>query len=161
MPDLTPIIVSGTRHATREAHLDEIDTYLYSFCRWWAPTARGFLLVEGEADGVDKLCRVAVESWRLGWQVDPIPAQWDRCGEGCPPGPHRRNNDTMCPYAGPRRNRYMLDKYPNAPVLAMPRIGGSKPLREQSKGTWGMLEEASVRKRTSMIRPLFIPDGLW
>jgi hypothetical protein len=161
MSSITPFIVSGTRHATLEDHLDEIDRYLYSFCRWWAPTQYTWLLVEGEAPGVDKLCRLIVETWRKGWEVDPVPALWSECGEGCPPGPHRRKNDTECPYAGPRRNRLMLDKYPNAPVLGMPRVGGSKPIREQSRGTWGMLEETVLRRRSSMIRPLFIPDGLW
>lgn len=160
MSEQVAIIVSGTRHATLQEHLDEIDVNLYRFCRWWAPTATSFLLVEGEAPGVDSLCKLVAQSWRQGWGVDEVPARWSQCGEGCPPGPHRRRNDT-CPYAGPRRNLEMLQRHPNAPVLAMPRIGGTGPIRDQSKGTWNMIEQAAGLKRPSMMLPLYIPDGLF
>lgn len=51
--------------------------------------------------------------------VEPMPADWDNCAPGCPPGPHRRhkkpgdvhhpgNLDTYCPGGGPRRNAQLL-----------------------------------------------------
>jgi hypothetical protein len=163
------IIVSGTRHATLEDHIEEIDVNLYRFCRWWAPTARSFLLVEGEAPGVDSLCRRIAETWRKDWGIDPVPARWSECGPGCPPTPHRRQNGTNCPYAGPRRNLEMLQRHPGAPVLAMPSVGGKGAVPDQSRGTWNMIYQTAGLKRPLMILPLVLKptpppqpvQGLW
>lgn len=72
----------------------------------------------------------AIKEWiddcgeALGVIADPMPADWDHCGSGCPapttPG-HRRRKKTgdtahpgilsdYCPNAGPRRNLAMLTK---------------------------------------------------
>jgi hypothetical protein len=162
VPD-SVMIISGTRAASLDEHVDQVDLFMYSFCRWWAPSARTFLLVEGEQTGVDLMSKVIAQTWRKGWEVDPVRANWDLCGDGCPPGPHRKRNamGEYCPYAGPRRNRFMLEKYPEAPVLAIPRIGGTAPIREQSKGTWRMIDLSIELGHSSQIRPLRIAQGLW
>lgn len=52
-------------------------------------------------------------------EVHGLAADWDFCGPGCPPTPHRRQKrpgdrvhpgrlDTYCPMAGPRRNNRLV-----------------------------------------------------
>jgi hypothetical protein len=73
------------------------------------------IVVEGECRGLDK--QVAKVARRLGLTVDPMPAEWRkhigypdtttecRCNEW-------RKAHSYCGFAGPRRNRQMLDKGP-------------------------------------------------
>lgn len=66
-----------------------------------------------------------------GVDEDPMPADWDHCDPGCPPGHRRikRPGDIFhpgllpdyCPSAGPRRNAAMVAKLPRpAWVIAFP-----------------------------------------
>lgn len=162
-PEETVIIVSGTRWAT-EKHLPSIENAMLSGLRA-ASLQPPFpvRVVEGEADGVDRLSKlVAAQRY---WPVDPVPADWETCGEGCPPGSShrrtRRDGSDYCPVAGPRRNQLMLDKYPNAFVVAMP---GYDPLssvawRAQSKGSWRMVEQAAAMGRRFLVHPLQVTKG--
>lgn len=151
---LPVLIVSGTRDATAEDHLDLIDMAIYRSQVLLAGTSSPFHLVEGEANGVDKLSRVVALTRRSQWELDRVPARWAECGAGCPSGPHRRKNDTMCPVAGPRRNQLMLDRHPGAMVLAMPLVTGRQPVEQDSKGTWDLIRRAIAEGRRLLVEPL-------
>jgi hypothetical protein len=116
-------------------------------------------VVQGGATGVDLIAnRIAV---RRGWHTTTVPAEWDFCGEGCPVTPHRRqrhNGQEYCPVAGPRRNGVMLYRFPPTIVLAMPASDpeSAVPLRDQSKGTWDMIERAIKLGLMVIVSPLYI-----
>lgn len=80
------------------------------------PTA---VLMHGDCEDGD---RQIAGIWKsLGGAVDPRPAKWSDCGEGCPPRKHRkiraRTGEEYCPYAGLRRNEQMVQTGPRL-VLA-------------------------------------------
>lgn len=70
-------------------------------------------LRHGNCRGLDK--QSAQVARELGMQVDTMPAQW-RLHAGCRCSLWRREN-SYCSYAGPRRNREMLDKEPLPDVV--------------------------------------------
>lgn len=173
MPQIDPvIIVSGTRKASGHIHDDLVETGMKQLARLAFPWLgmsmdgpRGPTVVEGEATGVDSIARYVAQV-RLGWPVVPMPAKWQECGPGCPPQPHHKKNQSglYCPMAGPRRNQQMLDSYPDAPVLCMPRFGSAESQRSQAKGAMGMYDKAVEAGRLVLTIPIFIPDntsGLW
>lgn len=59
-------------------------------------TVDDVVLIEGEADGADKLSRIIGEA--MGYRVERYPAQWDKFGRA----------------AGPIRNQQMLDMKPDS-----------------------------------------------
>jgi hypothetical protein len=67
-------------------------------------------LVHGNARGADQIA--AVVARRLGWQIEPHPANWAApCRPECEKG-HRRargNGTEYCPAAGVYRNQQMVD----------------------------------------------------
>lgn len=74
------------------------------------------IIVHGSATGADRLAHRAARE--LGFDVEPHPANWSRCGEDCPPGHLREIKrvaarsiyvDPYCPTAGFRRNQEMAD----------------------------------------------------
>lgn len=77
----------------------------------------GTIIIEGEANGADKLARYEAEF--LGFQVLPFPADWKKYGRA----------------AGPIRNQQMLDQRPDR-VLAF------HPDLDKSKGTRDMVMRA-------------------
>ena len=88
----------------------------------------GIVLRHGDCpDGAD----AAGDAWarRNDLPVDPMAADWDSCGDGCPARPHRIRRPPgdrlhpgvlpdYCPVAGPRRNRRLVAKDP-VPVLCV------------------------------------------
>lgn len=66
-------------------------------------------LVHGEARGADRLAAIAAK--KLGWTVEPHPADWTRhCTERCHHRggrPVRDDGTSWCPAAGAKRNREM------------------------------------------------------
>src|SRR5262245_33358861 len=80
------------------------------------------LIVHGDARGADKMCGYVAR--RLGYAIDPNPAQWNQYGKA----------------AGPIRNRAMLIKHPHiAHVLAF------HADLAHSKGTKDMVEQAEAK----------------
>ena len=77
-------------------------------------------LIEGEADGVDKMSRLVAEC--LGWRIYPVRADWKRYGLA----------------AGPIRNREMLDMNPDYVYAFHSDI-------KKSKGTRDCIQEAKKR----------------
>lgn len=139
----TTIIVSGTRHASRNRHefiVAGVLTKVHARIPG-SPPASDMRLIYGDADGLDRLARDIVRRW--GWDLDPVPAEWEECGEGCPPKRHRRirrDGAEYCPFAGPRRNRIMVDRYgPGAfGLLGFPAIGSNG-----RSGTWDCVHYAA------------------
>lgn len=84
---------------------------MLAWTRVWRTFAPGVqpVLIEGEADGADKLSRGICEP--LGWHVEPFPARWE-VDEDTPPQRIRRRRDgTLYDVAaGPIRNQRMLDE---------------------------------------------------
>lgn len=76
------------------------------------------IIIEGEADGVDMMARVAAEE--LGIAVEKFPANWKKHGKA----------------AGPRRNQQMLDEGKPDVIMAF------HDDVENSKGTKDMIERA-------------------
>jgi hypothetical protein len=83
------------------------------------------LIVEGGARGADTLAR----EWAHGAGIHCVtmPADWDRWGKS----------------AGARRNIEMLERYPNALVIAFP--------LPSSKGTWHCVFEARKREHEVIV----------
>ena len=81
---------------------------------------KGSELIEGEAEGVDKMARLAAGC--LGWRVYPVQANWKKYGLA----------------AGPIRNREMLDMHPDYVYAFHSDIG-------KSKGTRDCIREAKKR----------------
>ncbi|MEU0937660.1 SLOG family protein [Embleya sp. NPDC005971] len=113
------VIVTGSRdHADCDMVIRGLVRVRYAH-----PGAR-LVVMQGECPtGADRCARhfVTQARARFGWDVvaEPYPADWDSCGDDCPPRPHRvrrRPGDTMhpgvladyCPGAGPRRNAHMV-----------------------------------------------------
>lgn len=125
------IIVTGWR-AAGEAHREIVGGALP-----WAwdvgPGARDMTLVHGDGTGVDQLAADIADRW--GWTVEAHPADWEHCGDGCPPRPHLRMRGATpyCPHAGPRRNEAMCAAGADL-VLAFP--------GPNSTGTWDCLRRA-------------------
>ena len=63
-------------------------------------------LVHGAARGADTLAAVAAD--KLGWTIEPHPAQWKVHDMDCPAWHHDRDLPT-CRRAGHRRNEEMVD----------------------------------------------------
>ena len=151
------VIVSGTRHATREDHGREIARVLRTFLRHAADGE----LVHGAAGGVDKIATTVAAGW--GWRVTATPARWDECDEslpmelgGCPPRPHRRrrypHGGEYCPFAGPRRNQLLVHAVPRADmVVAFP--AANTP----STGTADLIRRARQVELLVVTHPLHIP----
>lgn len=89
---------------------------------------RDTVLVHGAAPGVDTIAAGIWEGWGL--PVEAHPADWSRCVPGCPPLHRkvRRNGDTWCPTAGPRRNQAVVDTGADL-MLALP-LGPSAGTRD-------------------------------
>lgn len=143
----TTIIVSGTRRARAAQHLSIVSSALTEFAYpdvGIDDVVQPFRLIHGDADGLDRLARDIVLSWR--WEAIPVPAVWEECGEGCPAGVHRRRRRDgvgYCPLAGPRRNRVMVDRYgPGAlGLLGFPAVGSNG-----RSGTWDCLHYAADQR---------------
>lgn len=67
------------------------------------------VLVHGDASGLDRLAAAAAK--RLGFQVEPHPADWaGLCRPTCPPHRRRRRyGSDYCPAAGAYRNAEMVE----------------------------------------------------
>jgi hypothetical protein len=141
---MTLLLCTGSRYATIADHgllvqravVDTIGP---------AAIADPHHLYVGDAGGVDFIVRQMFGT-RLGWTVREFEADWEACGAGCPPRPHRRvrksSGEPYCPYAGPRRNRDMVAAYADAGgrlALTLPERGGSLA----HSGTWGCAREAA------------------
>ncbi|WP_435109780.1 SLOG family protein [Nocardiopsis synnemataformans] len=116
-----------------------------------APTLR-----HGCAQGADTLA--AREAERLGWRVEPYPADWKGpCAPGCPPDhrkPRKNGPGTYCPLAGHRRNQEMVAARPRLDLVLAFNLGTS--------GTADMMRRA---KRAGIevipiVPGLFIPGPL-
>ena len=133
------ILVSGDRNYSDrgivQAVLDGIhrDWYQRNF-----PSSmdKEFVVIEGEAPGVDTIARQCAE--RLDLSVEPYPARWaehdyeGHSGVTC----YHKPDPTRCPAAGPRRNQQMLDEgRPDVVVCFHDNI-------EASRGTKDMLTRA-------------------
>jgi hypothetical protein len=116
------LIVSGSRYATQEQHIEVIGPVLLAVCR------RDLgVLAHGDAAGVDRIAAGCARTW--GWQVKPVPARWGECDltvpedrGGCPDWPHRkkrRDGRDYCPRAGWRRNQRLVDLTPRADVVVV------------------------------------------
>jgi len=132
------LIGTGSRHATEAEHLDVISRRLHPFAR------RGTgVYAHGDAPGFDRISARLFAAW--GWQIHPIPADWDTCAPelayelgGCPARRHRRtrpDGTTFCPRAGNRRNQVLADLAPRADLaVGFPAIGSAG-----RSGTWDAL----------------------
>lgn len=133
---MTTILVSGSRNASI-ANVDAIG-YALDHIRDTAAPGQKVTLRHGAARGVDSIAaEIAVA---FGWAVDPYPAAWQECGEGCPPRPHLRSKGgyTWCPQAGHRRNGAMLTATPRAThIFAFPAVGSAG-----KGGTWNFMQQA-------------------
>src|SRR5881392_2629584 len=102
------VLVCGPRDFTNE---------FYVFCvvaglkKRYGPDT---VIIEGEANGVDKLARKAAE--KLGLAVDPYPADWSKGA-----------------YAGPKRNREMLEEGEPGLVVAIGVGSGTSDMVNQSR----------------------------
>lgn len=102
------VLVCGPRDFTNE---------FYVFCvvaglkKRYGPDT---VIIEGEANGVDKFARKAAE--KLGLAVDPYPADWSRGA-----------------YAGPKRNREMLEEGEPDLVVAIGVGSGTSDMVNQSR----------------------------
>lgn len=133
---MTTILVSGSRNAGI-ASVDAIGHALGAIRDTTAPGQK-VTLRHGAARGVDTLA--AELATAFGWAVDPYPAAWQECGDGCPPRPHLRskNGYTWCPHAGHRRNAAMLTATPRPTyILAFPAVGSAG-----KGGTWNFMQQA-------------------
>ncbi|MFE3202176.1 SLOG family protein [Embleya sp. NPDC059237] len=117
--EVVRVIVMGSRE------YEDCDTVIRGLVRlrYAHPRAR-LVVVQGECPtGADRCARTFVTQARarFGWDVegDPFAADWDSCGDDCPPYPHRVPRlpgdvvhpgvlPTYCPGAGPRRNARMV-----------------------------------------------------
>lgn len=100
------------------------------------------IVVEGECRGLDK--QVAKVARLLGLEVDPMPAEWKN-HEGypdptqlCPTYNGADRVRGICVFAGPRRNRQMLDKGPRVVLSFHPNL-------TESRGTKDCVDEAIRR----------------
>ena len=66
------------------------------------------VLIEGEADGLDK--RAKAWARRRGIAIDPYPAPWDDVGHPAAVVRYRRDGKPFDVNAGPRRNQQMIDE---------------------------------------------------
>lgn len=119
------IVVTGTRYARYDDHLNEVVAVLQTLI---PPNyAEPITLRHGaEQWGLDALAARIAVGW--GWTVEPFEAKWAQCGPvgerheaGCPPHQHRRqraDGSEYCPMAGPRRNRLMVEAEPVADAAA-------------------------------------------
>lgn len=163
----TIVIASGTRDANPDDHqLPVAEGLLRARRAAVLSPPYPILLVEGGAAGVDTLARVAAKMW--GWHYKTVPARWAECGADCPGdgGKHRRfwkSGGSYCPYAGPRRNQEMLDRYPPAILAAFPAIKQPpktfQDLRNMSRGTWDMIERCAMQGVPYLSTPLSIRLG--
>lgn len=80
------VIVTGDRHATPV----NWQTTIYNALAPLRDNYDHTVLIHGDAEGIDRIAARMATS--LGFQIIPVPAQWDILGN----------------YAGPRRNREML-----------------------------------------------------
>lgn len=107
-------------------------------------------LIHGDCRGLDKQAgKIAA---LLGMTVDPMPAEWRkhigypdlttecRCNAW-------RKAHSYCSFAGPRRNRQMLDKGPDVVLAYHPNLA-------ESRGTKDCVDEALRRGI-----PVFMHDG--
>lgn len=88
------LLVCGNRDADGEAWELTISSWLLAMTRVCRRIGTGVTLIHGAAPGADTLAAEAAR--RLGWIVDPYPADW-------------YPNNIFDPEAGPRRNQQMLD----------------------------------------------------
>lgn len=110
------IIVTGSRHWDDAQELYHfLDKVVSKF------GGQEIRLIHGAAKGADTMAH----NWAMerGYTSTGYPANWQEFGKS----------------AGMRRNRWMLDAFPNALVVAFPLPGG--------KGTQGMMAEAKKRGR--------------
>jgi hypothetical protein len=112
-----------------------------ALARYVLNEAPGWVVVRHGACPGDQSIDQAISEWirdcgeALGVIEDPMPADWDNCGPGCPPYgiighrifkrpgdvEHPGKLDTYCPQAGPRRNAEMVNKRPRADrAIAVP-----------------------------------------
>src|SRR5262245_6532482 len=117
MPDLAGVpvlrlLVTGTRWAELAVHGQLIrDAILAAVTGDPGP----YVLVVGDDGWENPGFGVDWIAWWIfhrepRWTVEVYEAEWEACGEGCPPTSHRRirKGAPMCPYAGPRRNGRMV-----------------------------------------------------
>lgn len=153
------IIVSGTRRATAVKHRGIVAARLIEFAAYenQGLPRLDMRLIHGDADGLDRLTRDIAQS--LGWEVVPVPAEWEECGQGCGPGRshrrRRRDGSEYCPLAGPRRNRAMVNRYgPGAlGLLGFPAIGSNG-----RSGTWDCIHYAADQGLHIVVESLEVGD---
>lgn len=133
------VIVSGSRYATKEQHIEVIGSVLLAVCR------RDLgVLAHGDADGVDRIAASLATTW--GWRVKAVPARWFDCDltvpeelGGCPDWPHRKRGKggrDYCPRAGWRRNQKLVDLQPRADYVV------AFPDQRKNSGTWDFVRRA-------------------
>lgn len=132
---MTHILVTGSRHAAAPAHHQAIADALHTV------GAGHHTLWHGDAPGADRAA--AHIAARLGWHIQPIPADWyGPCTDMCPPR-HRRTrhgggSKTYCPAAGNYRNAKLV-----AAVLPhLPDVRGFAFPLPGSRGTWDCVQRA-------------------
>lgn len=138
------LLLTGTRHATIADHGLIVQRTILGVA---VPGDEPRTLFVGDCPtGVDFIAE-QLFGVRPGWVFRQFEAEWEECGTGCPPRPHRRNRRSggvYCPYAGPRRNRRMVERFVadgGRTGLAFPDRGGSLA----GSGTWGCAKEAVDR----------------
>lgn len=99
------ILVTGSRSFTNYA------TILAALTEAVTGQPGPHTLVHGETRGADRLAAIAAK--KLGWTVEPHPADWTRhCTERCHHRggrPEREDGTSWCPAAGAKRNREMCE----------------------------------------------------
>lgn len=119
------------------------ETTIATALRWMRPhgSMPGDVVRHGNCKGADKQAGKVAKA--LGFELDVMPAQWrlhvgyPDTSQSCNCNEWRKAN-SYCGFAGPRRNRQMLDK-PIDIVLAF------HPNIKQSKGTKDCVNEAVRR----------------
>jgi hypothetical protein len=144
MPDTEPVpyvicVTGARRHDGLSLILDSVVDAITD-----APRHHEIVLRHGACTtGTDAIVAHLCEMQRAGRPVfprditeDPMPADWDHCGPGCPNTPHRVTKKPgdihhpgqlpdYCPKAGPRRNLAMNVKIPIPAVLLAYPLPGS------------------------------------
>lgn len=151
------LLVTGTRHASME---QSFEIYRHILREVGEPNDEvSHTVVVRDGDGVDFVV-AQVFTGRPGWTVEQHEAEWEACGAGCPPNPHRKvrasTGEPYCPYAGPRGNKAMVATMQSGELcIALPERGG----RLVGSGTWGTAKEAADAGLDVRIRPLDVVRG--
>lgn len=86
----------------------------------------GDLLIHGDCRGLDRQAGAVGAS--MGLRVEPMPAEW-RNHTGCRCSEWKRTY-SYCGFAGPRRNREMLDRMPDIVLAFHPNLNKSRGTKD-------------------------------